>query len=265
MDHPTPRPIGPIAELTIAIRSPCSLLVGAAVGGAAPALNYYTVHWGHLIEDGRVEWRSPLWLLVGGAFALSSKSVYRWGRQTFGDPWSAAALVAMLEGALLLSPHPLIAQVALAYLTAINATVYGCALALQYQSYQASKAAAAAAAAVVEAAPAPAVAPPRAVLPPPKPVSNSSSSAPKPAPGDLRERAIAAIRGQRVISTEALRTTLQVRRGAAAALLAQLEREGVVGRPDPSDHGRRPVLLDRPSPALRSSSATPSSSACLTT
>lgn len=243
-----PSPLDPITELTIAARSPFSLLVGAAVGGAAPALNYYTVHWGHLIEGGRVEWRSSLWILVAGAFGLSAKSVYRWGRSTFGDPWSAAALVAMLEGALLLSPHPLIAKIALGYLMAINATVYGCALALQYQTNKATAAAAAAAAAaaVVEPAPEPIQPPPPPVLPA-RTVSGSSGSStlkPSPAPrGDLYGRALEAIKTHRSVSTELVRTTLRIRQPVAAELLTRLEREGVLGRPDPADHGRRPVLL----------------------
>lgn len=253
----TDRPLDPITELSTAVRSPFSLLVGATVGGAAPALNYYTVHWGHLIEGDRVDWRSPLWVLVAGAFALSSKSVYRWGRATFGDPYSAAALVAMLEGALLLSPHPLISKIALGYLVMINATVYGCALALQYQANKAAKAAAAAAAAVVPEALTPVERPLR-VLEAPKPVSSNSSSTskqpilasvdPKPktvaAPrGDLYERALEAVRSHTSVSAELLRTTLRIRQPTAAELLARLEQEGVLGRPDPADRGRRPVLL----------------------
>lgn len=244
----TDRPLDPITELSTAMRSPFSLLVGATVGGAAPALNYYTVHWGHLIDDGRVDWRSRLWVLVLGAFALSAKSVYRWGRATFGDPYSAAALVAMLEGALLLSPHPLISKIALAYLVMINATVYGCALALQYQANKAAKAAAAAAAAIVETAPEPLSEPLKPDLPVRTPSSSNSSSTPKPVPapaprGDLYTAALKMLRSHSSVSTEMIRTTLRIRQPTAAELLARLEREGILGSPDPTDRGRRPVLL----------------------
>jgi hypothetical protein len=231
--------MGPIAELRLAVRSPVALVVGACVGGAAPLLSYRTVH-NYLIVDGRVEWRSVLWPLVAGALALSAKSVYRWGRQTFGDPYSAAALVAMLEGALLLSPDPLVSHTALAFLMAINAAVYGCALALQDQ---ADKAAAAAAAAVVPAAPEPPKAPVKA-LAAPKPESSSSNSTPPKAPaGDLYTRAAELVARHSVVSTELVRTTLKVRQQTATELLRQLEADGVVGRPDPRDHHRRPVLL----------------------
>lgn len=229
--------LGPIAELRLAVRSPVALVVGALVGGAAPLLSYRTVH-NYLIVDGRVEWRSVLWPLVAGALALSAKSVYRWGRQTFGDPYSAAALVAMLEGALLLSPDPLVSHTALAFLMGINAAVYGCALALQDQQDKA----AAAAAVVAPAAPEP---PPEPVkqLPAPKPESSSgSSSTPKQLAGDLYARAAELVAQHSVVSTELVRTALKVRQQTATELLRRLEADGVVGRPDPRDHHRRPVL-----------------------
>ena len=228
--------MGPIAELRLAVRSPVALMIGACVGGAAPLLSYRTVH-GYLIVDGQVEWRSALWPLVAGALALSAKSVYRWGRQTFGDPYSAAALVAMLEGALLLSPDPLVSHTALTFLMAINAAVYGCVLALQDQQDKA-----AAAAVVAPAAPEP---PPEPVkqLPAPKPVSSSSgSSSSKQLTEDLYMRAAQLVTKHSVVSTELVRTALKVRQQTATELLRQLEADGVVGRPDPRDHHRRPVL-----------------------
>lgn len=235
----TPR-LGPIAELRTAVRSPVALVVGACVGGAAPLLSYYTVHLGHLIEPGRVEWRSPLWALVAGAFALSSKSVYRWGRQTFGDPWSAAALVAMLEGALLLSPHPVIAKAALVFLVAINATVYGCTLALKDLE---DKAAAAAVAAAVEIQPSEPLSEPARPKLPAKTESGSSGSSTLPAvAGDLYERAVALVAKHSVVSTELVRTQLKIKQTRATELMRRLEADGVVGRPDPRDHHRRPVL-----------------------
>jgi hypothetical protein len=114
-----------------------ALMWGAALGGAPPTVNYVTVHWGHLVWFGGenvffASWRNPLWLLVAGSFALSVKSVYQWGLNAYDeDRLKAGGLVAMLEGALLLSPHPLLGYAALAFLLVINAASSGAALALR--------------------------------------------------------------------------------------------------------------------------------------
>jgi len=146
--------LGPIAELRHATRSPISLTVGATFGGAAPLINYFTVHLGNLVSfDGELHFRgSLLWLLVAGSFLLSSKSVFCWGRNIFGEIWSAMAMVAMLEGALILAPHWAIGRSALLFLVALNAARYGSALALRDQSDKLMEAAAAGAAVTVAVA-----------------------------------------------------------------------------------------------------------------
>lgn len=274
---------GPIAELRHAAKSPVALGVGMVFGGAAPLTNYFTIHLGDLVafEAGwfRIRWMSPLWILVAGSFALSSKSVYHWGRNIFGEWVSALAMVAMLEGALVLAPHPAIGIAALCFLVLLNAAHYGAVLALRDQADKALEAVAAVAAAVAAASsepdpssPAPAEAAAAAaasVEPPassPEPVEaataaptvalvTSTGSRPRalPAPsssaredlGDLYQRAVE-FAGENVsLSTEALRRALGVRQPTAAALISRLERDGVIGAADPSDRGRRPVLAAR--------------------
>lgn len=247
-----PTSYGPIAELRHATRSPVALAVGAAVGGAAPLTNYFTIHCGHLVRfDGNVHidlW-SPLWVLVAGSFALSSKSVFRWAANTFGDRWSAAGIVAMLEGNLILSPHPAMGICALVFLVLLNAAAYGSALALRDQvdlireadeERRLSQ----------EERPEPEQAPARAATPAAAPVRTlPSSTLPMRLPAqrspekDLYGRAMEIIRQSSSTSTKSLQLALRIRQPAAAALIAQLEKDGVVGEADPSDRGRRPVLM----------------------
>jgi len=277
----SPSQYGPIAEIRLAARSPVALLVGAIYGGAAPLINYFTIHCGHLVRfDGeQVHFRwSPLWMLVVGSFLLSSKSVFRWGVNTFGDRWSAAAMVVMLEGTLILAPHPAMGRLALAFLVALNAAAYGSVLSLRDQRDRATeklspapgpaaapapKAAAAAAAAAPVAAvrlarPLPAV----ATASQSSSSSSSSSSRPEALPralpvpaaepvpaqncsagGDLYKRAVDVLWDCSWTSTSSLQQAMGVRQPTASKLMSQLEEEGAVGKPDPANRGRRPVLL----------------------
>lgn len=242
-----PSSFGPIAELRHAKGSPISLTVGGTFGGAAPLINYFTVHVGNLVSfDGELHFRgSPLWLLVAGSFLLSSKSVFCWGRNIFGEPWSALAMVAMLEGALILAPHWAIGVSALIFLVGLNAARYGSALALRDQLDQAREAADAAERA--GSSPAPATTPSVVAL-----ANTAEEKKPRALPAltspgcdaerDLYAGALDVAKRCASLSTETLRKELGIRQPTAAALIEQLERNGVIGRVNPSDRGRRPVL-----------------------
>lgn len=249
---------GPIAEIRHATESPVALTVGGLFGGAAPLINYFTVHLGNLVWFDEVQkavhvtLKSPLWFLVAGSFALSSKSVFRWARNTFGDIGSALGTVAMLEGALIFAPHPAMGVSALVFLVAINAAAYGSALGLRDQKDKALEAAAFALSPeeqpekhqlIAQQQNVPVLSLPSETRSPKAlPVRKSS---PKPAydAEDLYARAVAAVCGFSSVSVEMLRETLGIRQPTAAALMVRLERDGVVGDANPSDYGRRPVLI----------------------
>lgn len=247
---------GPLAQLRDSSQAPLALAIGAAVGGVAPAVNYVTVHWGHLARfDGTrvhfASWDSPLWLLVAGSFALSIKSVYQWGLNAFaGDRWKAAGLVAMLEGALLVSPHPALGYTALAFLTLINAAHSGSSLAQRDRVDRARESAATTSQPCGETEPAPAqvvepALPPPRTRPKPAPVRVPALAAPRSGdvPPELYARAVDVARENDSLSTEALRRALSCRQPTAAALIRELEAAGVLGPADPSNRGRRPVLI----------------------
>lgn len=234
---------GPIAEIRNSFSSPAALAVGSAIGGAAPLVNYSTVHYGRLIwfEQNVLHFAgwSPLWILVAGSFGLSSKSVFLWGRNTFGDAWSAAALVAMLEGTLLLAPLEEMKVSALVFLVLLNAAAYGSTLARRDKEDRARDAAKSAVGqqGVEELEGVSLLNAERAQ------VGATEPDSAKVVPVDLYNRAIEVARKSPSLSAESLRRSLKVRQPAAAALLAQLANDGVVGDVDPADRMRRPVLL----------------------
>ena len=252
---------GPIAELRHAIKSPYALVVGALYGGAAPLLNFFTVHCAKLAEfNGETihARSSPLWLLVAGSFALSSKSVYRSAKNTFEDWVSAVGMVAMLESALILGPHWAIKVSALVLLVILNASAYGSNLALRDQRDTAQDAKRVVALPVPEQA--------AAAFPASLPIAHSALAlpvgiapalplSPEPEPAEVLptpsssaadsnyDRAVELARDYPSITIEELRLALRVRQPTARALMAQLARDGVVPQINPSNRRRRPVLL----------------------
>jgi hypothetical protein len=282
---------GPIADIRHATESPLALTVGSLFGGAAPLVNYFTVHLGNLVwfdevhKEVHVTLQSPLWFLVAGSFALSSKSVFRWARNTFGDVVSATGTVAMLEGALILAPHPAMGVSALVFLVAINAAAYGSALGLRDQKDKAMEKAAKLALSPAEQpeqqqqelvaqpqmVPVESLPPEtRALSPeeqpeqqqqevvarpqmvpveslPPETRARKALPARKSKPvsdmDGLYEEAVTAVRACSSVSVETLREALGIRQPTAAELMARLVRNGVVGDSNPSDYGRRPVLI----------------------
>lgn len=243
--------LGPIAEIRHSKESPLALTVGALFGGAAPLVNFSTVHLADLVvfdlaqKKLTVNLESPLWFMVAGSFVLSSKSVFRWAYNTFGDWVSALGLVFMLEGCLVFAPHIAMGVIALVFLVALNAAAYGSVLSLRDQK---DKKAIARAAALEEQ---PEEQQQQLVAPQDVPVLSltAETRAPNAVPRrknsreDLYARAVKALCGFTSISVENLREALGVRQPTAAELMVQLERNGAVGQPDLSDYGRRPVLI----------------------
>lgn len=260
--HPSP-----IAQLRHAARSPVALALGAALGAFVPVATYTVVHSGSLldlIDETTLRWLR--WAQVLGGLTVSAKTVYQWFLQAFrGDRAKAFGYVLLVEGALMLSPVPELSYAALALLVLVNAFGAGSGLgeaelreavpattpkpareARQTPPTQLS---------LVSQRPVP---PP---LPPPLPVKPAGhdqvvrASPPQPAPAalpspkpddvqvDRYTRAIEVVRSESHISTEMLRRALSCRQPEAASIIQQLEADGVVGQPDPSARGRRPVLL----------------------
>jgi hypothetical protein len=243
---------GPLEQLRRATRSPLALTLGAALGGLVPASTYVVAHCGELVrvEGGTIAAAScehPGWLLVLGGLLFSAKTVYTWTAAAFADRAKALGFVVLVEGALLLSPSPVLSYVALAYLVAINALGTGARLALLDRTDRAQ----------VEAVPsreaepieidAPEVDHSAVVLTAPAPLhAELAAPAQLPAPADLDaglySRAVEVARDMEALSGAALRRALGVRHSVAAALIAQLEANGVIASTK-NALGQRPVLL----------------------
>jgi hypothetical protein len=252
----TQHDFGPIQELRFALGSKSALAVGAAMGGAAPLVNYFTVHLGELVvfdpEKHTFEaasWDNPLWLMVIGTFALSCKSVYQWGCNAYeNDRLKACGLVAMLEGALLLSPHWAIGVGALVFLVLINMAASGASIARRDLRDKA----------VVEArrAPSPMVDtsveldnPPSTAFQPE--TASALPELPAPAlpvsrvdsPGFERLRGLwehEFVQGLSAVSAKALRERFGVPHRVAAGLMEALDAEGALG--EKNSLGQRVVL-----------------------
>lgn len=245
--------LGPIAEIRHSKESPLALTVGALFGGAAPLVNFSTVHLADLVvydlaqKKLTVNLESPLWFMVAGSFVLSSKSVFRWAYNTFGDWVSALGLVLMLEGCLVFAPHIAMGVIALVFLVALNAAAYGSVLSLRDQKDEKAVKRAGALAGSSEQQPEEqqlvVVDQPQDVPVLSLPAEARALPRRKNAREDLYARAVKIVCKCSSISVENLREALGVRQPTAAELMVQLERNGAVGQPDLSDYGRRPVLI----------------------
>ena len=120
--------LGILEQWRQARRHPVAALLGALLGGFVPLAAYQTTH-----SDLRVEsWRdllSPLVPVVAACLLFSVRTVWQWGRAAFGESAKAVCLVVAIEGMMVLSPTPWLAQLALFYLICINAVATACILA----------------------------------------------------------------------------------------------------------------------------------------
>jgi hypothetical protein len=259
---------GPIADLRHASRCPAALILGALLGAFVPATTYVVVHVGGLLSvgNGRVTaapLEHPGWALVAGGLAFSATTVFRWGCSAFRPSaglltlleslythCKALGFVLLVEGTLLLSPSPLLGYVALGYLIVINALGTGSALALRDRC-DLSRDREAVAPPVQSAAQGLRAKPPAL----PGSISGAESTAAvlttvsdvavgeEDVPDELYTRALSVASQVSSLSTDALRRGLRCRQPTAAAIISRLERDGVIGPVDPSDRGRRPVLM----------------------
>jgi hypothetical protein len=249
---------GPLEQLRSATRSPLALALGAALGGLVPATTFAVAHGFELVrfEAGSVvaePWVHPGWLLVLGGLLFSAKTVYAWTAAAFDDRAKALGFVVLVEGALLLAPSPALRYVALGYLIAVNALGTGARLALRDRADRAAVEGVhpGEAEPVVELD-APTVdrsttltapAPVRVELPAPRvEVEPAQLPASVELDASLYTRAVEVARGMEALSGAALRRALGVRHNVAAALLAQLEADGVIAGTKNS-LGQRQVLL----------------------
>jgi hypothetical protein len=209
------------------------------------------------VEGGTVvtaPWVHPAWLLVLGGLLFSAKTVYAWTAAAFDDRAKAWGFTALVEGTILLAPSPELRYVALAYLVTINALGTGARLALRDRADRAAVEGVhpGEAEPVVEldaptvdrsTAPLTAPAPVRVELPAPRvEVEPAQLPASVELDASLYTRAVEVARGMEALSGAALRRALGVRHNVAAALLAQLEADGVIAATKNS-LGQRQVLL----------------------
>lgn len=112
-----------ISQFRMAARHRPAALLGAALGGVVPLLTYTVAH--AELED----WLDPRAAIVVGGLAYSAKTVWQWGRRAFDCPWKATGFVLLLEGVMVASTVPWLAQLALGYLICINACATACQIA----------------------------------------------------------------------------------------------------------------------------------------
>lgn len=113
-------------------RHPIAALLGALLGGFVPLAAYETTH-GDLTVRSAGELLQPLVPVVGACLLFSVRTVWQWGGAAFGERTKAACLVVAIEGMMVLSPTPWLAQLALLYLICINAVATACILAHEDQ------------------------------------------------------------------------------------------------------------------------------------
>jgi hypothetical protein len=120
--------IGILEQWRQARRHPVAALLGAMLGGFVPLAAYKTTH-GDLQVRSAGELLQPLVPVVGACLLFSVRTVWQWGRGAFGETIKSVCLVVAIEGMMVLSPTPWLAQLALCYLICINAVATACILA----------------------------------------------------------------------------------------------------------------------------------------
>lgn len=114
---------------------PVAALLGALLGGFVPLAAYRTVHYDITMTQPR-DLLHPLVAVVAACLLFSVRTVWQWGRAAFAERMKAACLVVAIEGMMVCSPTPWLAQLALLYLICINAVATACILAQDDQPAQ---------------------------------------------------------------------------------------------------------------------------------
>lgn len=112
---------GIVTQIRIAFRSRnrMAAVAGLLMGGAIPFMGYFIAH--HELS----RWLTIQGVMVCGALLFSALTVWQWGRAGFACPWKATGFSILLEGVMVFSEQPWLAQLALAYLIVINGIATG--------------------------------------------------------------------------------------------------------------------------------------------
>lgn len=110
---------------------------GAAKGAAMPVGAFWTSHFdltefdpAHPLADPKL---AALVFVVAACLAYSVTTVWKWGRQCYGNAWQATWYVIGLEGLMIFSPTLPLAVVALLLLIGINAIATACTIVTEGQ------------------------------------------------------------------------------------------------------------------------------------
>jgi hypothetical protein len=122
--------IGILEQWRQARRHPVAALLGAMLGGFVPLAAYQTTHGDLAVATPR-DLLQPLVPVVAACLLFSVRTVWQWGRAAFGETVKSVCLVVAIEGMMVFSPTPWLAQLALVYLICINAVATACILAAE--------------------------------------------------------------------------------------------------------------------------------------
>lgn len=105
---------------------------GAAKGAIVPICAFWTTHFDmkevHKPSDLLKPQMGLLAFVVAACLMFSITTVWKWGRQSYGNWWQATWYVIGLEGMMIASPTLVLAGVALLLLIGINAIATACTL-----------------------------------------------------------------------------------------------------------------------------------------
>jgi hypothetical protein len=127
-------PMGVVDQVRFALqpRARLAAAVGMLLGAVVP---FVTSHYAHReLDFSRALYLQPLAFFVLGGLLFSAVTMYSWGRLAFLDRAKALGFVVLLEGTMITSHTAWLANVALAYLIAINGVATACNLAQKAQA-----------------------------------------------------------------------------------------------------------------------------------
>lgn len=120
--EPRPRRMpGIVTQIRTAFRSRNRLAAvsGMLMGGIVPLMTYFVAHFE------LAKWFTAQGALVCGGLLFSAITIWQWARAGFACPWKATGFAIIVEGVMVVSQQPWLAQVSLGYLIVINGIATG--------------------------------------------------------------------------------------------------------------------------------------------